>query len=354
MGKQNSKGGRAATASTSKATRKALDKKAANAVRSRKVAKQKSAKAAKEAAAAAAAEAAANAIDPAFTAPLAELLQPGEGFAVADLDADSTPGWKHSREEAEALTLELGEELSELQERLFAQGRTGGTRSVLLVLQGLDTSGKGGIVRHVLGMVDPQGVSIRSFGVPTAEEREHDYLWRIRNALPAPGRIGVFDRSHYEDVLVVKVDELVPAEVVEARYAEIVAFEEELAAAGTTVIKVALVISADEQYDRLRERLERPDKQWKFSLGDLTTRAKWPLYAAAYDRVFETTSTPGAPWHVVPANRKWYSQLVVTQLLVDALRALDLGWPAPTYDVEAALVALDATKDDVAGVPATD
>ena len=348
MGKQNSKGGRAATASTSKATRKALDKKAANAVRSRKVAKKKRDQAAKEAAAAELALA----IDPAFTHPLGELLHPGEGFALEQVDADATPGWKGTREEAEELTLKLGKELSDLQERLFAHGRTGGTRSVLLVLQGLDTSGKGGIVRHVLGMVDPQGVSIRSFGVPTQEERTHDYLWRIRNALPAPGRIGVFDRSHYEDVLVVKVDKLVSDEEIDKRYGEIVAFEQELEAAGTTVIKVALVISPQEQYGRLRERLERADKHWKFSMGDLVTRAKWPQYSAAYDRVFQETSTESAPWYVVPANHKWYSQLVVTQLLVDALRTLDLDWPEPTYDVAAALVALDATKDDVAGVPA--
>ncbi|PWD52010.1 PPK2 family polyphosphate--nucleotide phosphotransferase [Serinibacter arcticus] len=284
--------------------------------------------------------------DARLTAPLAPVLQPGAGYSIGDVDADATPGWNGDRSAAEALTTTLGEELSELQERLFAEGRSGGTRSVLLVLQGLDTSGKGGIVRHVLGMVDPQGVTIRSFGVPTQEEREHPYLWRIRNALPAAGRIGVFDRSHYEDVLVVKVDELVDAEEIERRYDELVAFERELVDAGTTVVKVALVISPSEQYARLRERLERPDKQWKFSMGDLETRAKWPLYTEAYDRVLERTSSEYAPWHVVPANRKWYTRLVVTQLLVDALRGLDLGWPVVTFDPAAALEVLDATKDD--------
>ena len=273
----------------------------------------------------------------------AQALAPTPGLRLADLDPEATPGWDGTREEAEARTLALGEEMSQLQERLFAEGRTGGTRSVLLVLQGLDTSGKGGIVRHVLGMVDPQGVALRSFGVPTEEERSHHYLWRIRNALPAAGRIGVFDRSHYEDVLVVKVEKLADEEEIERRYEEINAFEAELIEAGTTIVKVALVISPDEQYERLRERLVRPDKHWKFSLGDLHTRERWPAYAQAYETVFERTSTEAAPWHVVPANRKWFSRLAVSELLVQALRDLDLGWPVADFDVAAALEALDAS-----------
>ena len=273
----------------------------------------------------------------------AQALAPTPGLRLAELDPEATPGWEGTREEAEARTLALGEEMSQLQERLFAEGRTGGTRSVLLVLQGLDTSGKGGIVRHVLGMVDPQGVSLRSFGVPTEEERSHHYLWRIRNSLPAAGRIGVFDRSHYEDVLVVKVEQLADEEEIERRYEEINAFEAELIEAGTTIVKVALVISPDEQYERLRERLVRPDKHWKFSLGDLHTRERWPAYAQAYETVFERTSTEAAPWHVVPANRKWFSRLAVSELLVQALRDLDLGWPVADFDVAAALEALDAS-----------
>ncbi|TGO04158.1 PPK2 family polyphosphate kinase [Serinibacter arcticus] len=282
----------------------------------------------------------------AFDAPLADLLRPEPGSSLADVDTRATPGWDAGRSAAEARTLELGETLSELQERLFAEGRSGGTRSVLLVLQGLDTSGKGGIVRHVLGMVDPQGVTIRSFGVPTEKERSHSFLWRIRRALPSAGRIGVFDRSHYEDVLVARVDALADPETIERRYRDIVRFEKKLAAAGTTIVKVALVISPAEQYERLSKRLARPDKHWKFAVSDLDTRAKWPRYTEAYDIAIERTSTETAPWHVVPADRKWFARLAVTQLLVDALTGLDLAWPEATFDVEAAIEALDATQDD--------
>ncbi|WP_342777001.1 PPK2 family polyphosphate kinase [Miniimonas arenae] len=280
-----------------------------------------------------------------WSEPVGPLLRPGDGFDLATFDAGATPGWDGSEKDAERRMAALGEELSELQERLYAEGRSGGSRSVLLVLQGLDTSGKGGIARHVLGMVDPQGVALRSFGVPTLQEREHHFLWRIRNALPPTGRIGLFDRSHYEDVLVAVVDELAPPEELDARYGEINDFEAELAGSGTTIVKVALVISPQEQYDRLHERLERPDKHWKFSVGDLATRAKWPQYTQAYQRVFDRTSTEGAPWHVVPADNKWFSRLVVTELLTQALRDLNLGWPVADFDVDAARAALEETKD---------
>ena len=228
-----------------------------------------------------------------------------------------------------------GEEMSELQERLYAHGRTGDSRSVLLVLQGMDTAGKGGIVRHVLGMVDPQGVQLTSFGKPTKEELSHHYLWRIRRALPAAGRIGVFDRSHYEDVLAVRVEELVPPEVWEKRYAEINAFEAKLVAAGTTIIKVALMVSLEEQKARLLERLDRPDKHWKFKPGDIDARAKWPAYQEAYQAVLDRTSTEAAPWHVVPADNKWFARLAVTELLHDALDGLGLDWPVADFDVAA-------------------
>lgn len=274
---------------------------------------------------------------------VATLLRVAESLEVTSFDTRATPGWEGTRAEADARTAALGEELSELQERLFAQGRSGDTRSVLLVLQGLDTSGKGGIVRHVLGQVDPQGVALRSFGVPTAEELTHHFLWRVRRSLPPGGRIGVFDRSHYEDVLVARVDELAPPEVIERRYAEINRFERQVTDAGTVIVKVALVISADEQYQRLRERLLRKDKHWKFSSSDLRTRERWPLYADAYQRVFSETSTEIAPWHVIPADRKWYSRLAVSELLVQALRGLELEWPVPDFDVSEALKALDAT-----------
>lgn len=265
--------------------------------------------------------------------PAPQVLRAGPGFDLAALDRASTPGWSDDRDAGEAHAATRGERLAELQELLFAHGRTDGTRSVLLVLQGLDTAGKGGIVRHVIGAVDPQGVLLRSFGVPTEEERAHHYLWRIRRALPRPGYLGVFDRSHYEDVLVVRVAGLVPPEVWGARYEEINAFEEEVTASGTVLVKVALAISPDEQAARLRERLDRPDKHWKYNPGDLDVRAQWPAYEEAYQAVLDRTSTEVAPWHVVPADRKWYARMAVTELLVHALEGLDLTWPVADFDV---------------------
>ena len=252
---------------------------------------------------------------------------------LADVDGGSTPGWTGGRAAAEAQLEANGEASSELQERLFADGRTGGTRSVLLVLQGMDTSGKGGIVRHVIGQVDPQGVMHRSFAAPSAIERAHHFLWRVRAALPRPGFIGVFDRSHYEDVLIARVNELVPPEVWGARYDEINAFEAEVAAGGTRIIKVMLAISEDEQKERLTQRLSREDKYWKYDPSDVDDRQKWPAYREAYQAVLDRTSTEIAPWHVVPANHKWFARLAVSELLLDALSDFDLGWPAPSFDV---------------------
>lgn len=271
------------------------------------------------------------------------VLRAGAGFDLAAVDRGGTPGWSRDREAGEAAMAARGEDLSELQERLYAEGRAGGTRSVLLVLQGLDTAGKGGIVRHVAGMVDPQGLALASFGVPTAEERTHHYLWRIERRLPPAGRIGVFDRSHYEDVLVVRVDSLVPETVWRPRYEEINAWERKLVDGGTTVIKVALMVSYAEQGARLMERLDRPDKHWKFSMGDITTRAKWPAYQEAYAEVFAQTSTEHAPWYVVPADKKWYARLAVTEILARTMEELRLGWPAATFDVAEARAALRAT-----------
>lgn len=270
------------------------------------------------------------------------VLRVTAGFDLTALDPGSTPGFAGDKDDAEQYLEDRGEVLSELQERLFAEGRAGGERAVLLVLQGLDTSGKGGIVRHVMGLVDPQGVALRSFGVPTAEERGHHYLWRIRNALPAAGRIGVFDRSHYEDVLVVRVDELVPRTVWERRYDEINAFERELVTDGLTIVKVALVISPDEQAERLRERIERPDKHWKYNPSDLDVRGKWSAYREAYQAVFDRTSTEAAPWYAVPADNKWYARLAVAELLARALEGLDLGWPERDFDIATELARLAA------------
>lgn len=280
-----------------------------------------------------------------WSAPAASLLRPGPDFDLDGFDRASTPGWEGGKAAAAEMMAERGVLLSELQERLFAQGRTGAAPSVLLIVQGMDTSGKGGIVRHVIGMVDPQGVSLRAFGVPTPEELRHHYLWRIRRALPRPGMIGVFDRSHYEDVLVVRVDELVEESVWSRRYAEINRFERQIADSGTVIVKVALVVSRQEQGLRLMERLDRPDKHWKFNPSDVDSRLRWADYQDAYADVFAKTSTEVAPWHVIPADRKWYARLAVTELLTQAMIDLDLRWPRPRWRVEVQRQRLAATMN---------
>lgn len=271
-----------------------------------------------------------------WTGDVAQLLRVGEGFVLDDVDPSATPGYQEDKAQA-AEDLAAGAlQLDEYQERLFAESRVDATRaSVLLVLQAMDSAGKGGIVRHVVGSVDPQGVSITAFKKPTPEELEHDFLWRIAQRLPEPGVIGVFDRSHYEDVLIGRVRELAPRDEIERRYGAINAFEKQVTDAGTRVVKVMLHISSDEQKARLGERLDRPDKHWKYNPGDVDERELWPAYMDAYQRVFDRTSTEHAPWHVVPANRKWYARLAVQHLLLEALEQIDPQWPAATFDVEA-------------------
>jgi PPK2 family polyphosphate:nucleotide phosphotransferase len=197
----------------------------------------------------------------------------------------------------------------------------------------MDTSGKGGTLRHTVGLVDPQGVKITSFKAPTEEEREHDFLWRVEKAAPAPGFIGVFDRSHYEDVLIARVHQLAPPEEIERRYGAINDFEQRLADQGTTIVKCMLHISAGEQKERLLARLDDPTKHWKFNPGDIDERARWAEYRAAYEVALERTNTEAAPWHVIPADKKWYRNLAIGDLLLDALRGLDLQWPAADFDV---------------------
>ncbi|MBF6172945.1 polyphosphate kinase 2 family protein [Nocardia blacklockiae] len=267
-----------------------------------------------------------------WSTPVTEALR-ADGIELSALDTSATPGFEGDKKIGAALLAQRAEVLSDLQEKLFANGRSGDTRSVLLVLQGMDTAGKGGIVRHVIGSVDPQGVDHAAFGVPTAEEKRHHYLWRIRKQLPRGGQIGVFDRSHYEDVLVVRVHNLVPEQVWSERYDEINDFERELVDSGTTLVKVAMFVSLDEQKKRLAQRLERRDKYWKFNPNDIDERGFWPAYREAYQAVLDRTSTERAPWYVLPADRKWFSRLAVTELLIDALTRLDLDWPAAQFDV---------------------
>ncbi|MEZ0050969.1 PPK2 family polyphosphate:nucleotide phosphotransferase [Mycobacterium sp. MAA66] len=258
-----------------------------------------------------------------------------KGQRVADIDPDATPGFKGTKVDAPALQAERNARYAELQEMLYANSISGDQRSILLVLQGMDTAGKGGIVKHVVGAANPQGIRYANFGAPTAEELSHHFLWRIRKKLPTAGHIGVFDRSHYEDVLIVRVHNLVPQSEWEPRYDEINAFERELTDAGTTIIKVAMFVSLDEQKKRLAARLDRPDKYWKFNPADIDERLLWPKYQEAYQAMLDWTSTAYAPWHVIPANKKWYSRLAITELLIEALEGFDLSWPPASFDVEA-------------------
>jgi PPK2 family polyphosphate:nucleotide phosphotransferase len=267
-----------------------------------------------------------------------------------DLDAiptDATPGFTGGKRDGAAALLAMGPELASLQERLFAEGRaTGSRRRVLLVLQGMDTSGKGGTLRHTVGLVDPQGVRIASFKAPTEEELAHDFLWRIQRAVPGPGYLGVFDRSHYEDVLIARVNELASPEELERRYDAINEFERELVEDGTVVVKCMLHVSKEEQRERLLARLDNPEKYWKYEPGDIDARARWDDYRAAYELALERTNTAYAPWHVVPSDRKWFRNLAVGTLLLDALRGMELGWPAADFDVDAErarLLASDAS-----------
>jgi len=279
-----------------------------------------------------------------WSSEIAELLRVGEGFALADVDPDSKPGYDGGKVEAAEDLIAGAGDLDELQERLYAQSRAEAPpASVLLVLQAMDSAGKGGIIRHVVGSVDPQGIMLTAFKKPTDEERAHDFLWRVEKRAPQPGFIGVFDRSQYEDVLIGKVRSLAPPGEIERRYGAINDFEKRLADAGTRVIKVMLHISHDEQRERLMERLDRPDKHWKYNPGDVDERALWPQYMDAYQTVFERTSTEYAPWFVVPANRKWYARLAVQHLLLGALREIDPQWPAATFDIEVEKKRLAAT-----------
>ncbi|MFC5730194.1 MULTISPECIES: PPK2 family polyphosphate kinase [Nocardioides] len=269
------------------------------------------------------------------TSDLTAALRITEGpVDLSAIETDVAPGFDGDKEDGKAALFAMGAELADLQERLFAQGVAGGTRNILLVLQGMDTSGKGGTLRSTVGLVDPQGVRITSFKAPTEEERAHDFLWRITRALPPVGVIGVFDRSHYEDVLIARVRELAPAEEIERRYEAITAWEADLAARGTTIIKCMLHISAEEQKERLLARLEKPEKHWKYNVGDLEERKLWPAYQEAYEIAIGRTATEAAPWHVIPADRKWYRNLAIGSLLHEALVAMDLTWPKADFDVE--------------------
>jgi len=257
-------------------------------------------------------------------------VHPAKGqLTLADIDPSTTPGARKATASADKKV--DGEKLRQLQERLYAEGK----RSVLLVLQGMDTSGKDGTIIHVIGAVDPQGVQITGFKAPSEEERKHDFLWRIRNALPAPRMMGIFNRSHYEDVLIVRVRNLVPEPVWAKRYDEINRFEHEVTASGTTLVKICLHISFDEQRKRLLARLMDPTKRWKFNPKDLEERERWSDYQVAYDAALFRCSTEESPWYVVPANKKWYRNWAITKILIETLEELDPRYPETDLDIPA-------------------
>jgi len=246
-------------------------------------------------------------------------------------DPNDTSEFKGDKEKAEEYISSLNIELDKLQDIFYADSRF----KLLIVLQGTDTSGKDGVIRHVFEGVDPLGVRVASFKTPTAEELSHDYLWRVHKQLPRNGEIVIFNRSHYEDVLIVRVHNLAPPERWSLRYEQINQFEKMLTEEGTTILKFFLHISKDEQRERLLERKTDPTKQWKFNVGDLKERELWGKYKIAYETMLEKTSTNWAPWYIIPANRKWYRNLVIGRVIIDTLQGLDLKYPPPEDDIEA-------------------
>jgi PPK2 family polyphosphate:nucleotide phosphotransferase len=258
-------------------------------------------------------------------------VAPGTRLELAAVDPGATHG--HDKAQAKDETDVLLDELAALQDRLWAEA----SRAVLVVLQGIDAAGKDGTIRKVMTAFNPQGCPVTSFKQPSAEELAHDYLWRVHRRVPAKGEIGVFNRSHYEDVLIVRVHELVPPEVWGARYDQIVAFEDHLAATGTTIVKFFLYIDKDEQRERFQARYDDPTKRWKFAMGDLEERKHWDGYIAAYEDALSRTSTDRAPWYVIPANRKWFRDLAVASILASTLRDLGPAYP-PEPDLPPDLV----------------
>lgn len=261
------------------------------------------------------------------------LVRPGQAADIRGRDPGDRLGLE-GRGQTQPMVEALALALRGLQERLWAEAR----RSLLVVLQGLDTSGKDGTIRHVFQGVNPQGCRVASFKVPTATELAHDYLWRVHAVCPARGEIGIFNRSHYEDVLVVRVKELVPKAVWRRRYRHVRELERILAEEGTTIVKVFLHISSDEQRQRLQARIDDPEKRWKFRAADLEDRALWDAYTDAYEDALTKTSTDWAPWYVVPADRKWVRNAAVASILVATLRELDPRLPEPAEDLSGIVV----------------
>ena len=253
-------------------------------------------------------------------------IKPGSKLDLSECDPGDTGDYKKNeqgKEKAKAVTEKLIGKLDELQERLFANGN----RALLIVLQGMDTSGKDGVIKHVMSGVNPQGCKVVTFKTPSAEELKHDFLWRVHQKAPEKGQIGISNRSHYEDVLITRVHGLISDKVVQQRFDQINEFEELLSESGTCILKFFLHISKDEQKRRLEERINNPEKRWKFSTGDIEERKFWKNYMEAFEAMLSATSTGLAPWHIVPANHKWYRNLVIAQQVVNALENMKLKTP---------------------------
>lgn len=262
-------------------------------------------------------------------------VQPGEKIKLKDFDPDDTSQFSDGKQAGLARLAELTQKLDGLQAVLYAEHK----RKVLIVLQALDAGGKDGTIRSLLSGINPQGVHIASFKVPTEQERDHGYLWRIHQQVPGKGELVVFNRSHYEDVLIVRVHNLVTEDECSRRYAQINNFEQMLAEEGTTILKFYLNVSKEEQKQRLQARLDDPTKNWKFNPGDLTERALWENYISAYEDVLNKTSTSWAPWYVIPANHNWYRNLYVASVLVKTLEDLKMSYPAPAADLDNIVIA---------------
>jgi PPK2 family polyphosphate:nucleotide phosphotransferase len=262
-------------------------------------------------------------------------VQPNSHIDLSQWDPSDRSAFPGDKQEARETLRALNKRLGKLQELLYAEHE----HKVLIVLQAMDTGGKDSTIRHVFEGVNPQGVKVANFKVPTSEELDHDYLWRVHEHVPAKGQIVIFNRSHYEDVLVVRVHNLVPSAVWGRRYAHINNFEQMLADEGTTILKFFLHIDLDEQKERLQARLDTAHKRWKFKLEDLEERKLWPQYMRAYEDVLSKTSTKWAPWYIVPANRKWYRNLVVATILVETLEGLNMSYPQPKEDLDHVVIA---------------
>jgi len=262
------------------------------------------------------------------------LVNPGDKVDLRKCDPNDKSYFKGDKEKSKDELLKINARLEELQEMLYAEHKN----RILIVLQAMDSGGKDGTIRHVFDGVNPQGVKVASFKVPTKEELDHDYLWRVHKHTPGKGEIVIFNRSHYEDILVVRVHDLVPKSVWRRRFKHIRDFERILADEGTTILKFFLHIDLDEQKERFQARLDTPHKRWKFRLGDLEERKLWDNYLTAYEEAISKTSTDWAPWYIVPANSKWYRNLIISRIIVETLESLNMSYPKPEENLDGVVI----------------